>query len=646
MCGFSGFIEPPGRRSSDDMAAIAQQMAQTLVHRGPDDEGLWTDPGAGVALAFRRLAIMDLTAAGHQPMASASGRSVIVFNGEVYNAAELCADLEKTGLSFRGHSDTEVILEAIERWGVRKAVARFIGMFAIAFWNRDARRLTLVRDRLGIKPLYYGGFSGTFLFGSVSKSFRPHPDFTADIDRNALAAFMRFGYVPAPFSIFENVSALRPGELLEFEAGKIVARDYYWDARGIAARAARMPLSLSDGEAIEQFEALLSSAVSLRLLADVPIGAFLSGGIDSSTVVALMQTHATERVKTFSIGFDEPAYNEAPHALAIAQHLGTNHRELIVRPQDLLDTVPRIVDHFDEPFADGSQVPTYLLSVMTRQHVTVALSGDGGDELFAGYARYQIADKARGYLARVPHALRPWLTSALRRMPAGAWDRLAPLVPKRFGQSPLSQRVERLCGLMERGGEEAVFKDIVGQWPMPEEVVIGGTLPHNDLWSGSMRDAIRDFVPRMQFIDTLTYLPDDILVKVDRTSMAVGLEARVPIIDHRVVEFCWRLPYRFKVRDGETKWLLRRVLERHVPRSLFERPKMGFMFPIDEWLRGPLREWAEDLLEPEKMAAEGYFRPAPIQDMWRQHLSGQSSWHYRLWCVLMFQAWKRRWASS
>ena len=644
MCGFAGFIENPGRHGSDEMAAIARRMAESIVHRGPDDEGLWTDASCGIALAFRRLAIIDLSQAGHQPMVSASGRSIIIFNGEVYNAPALRVELEKVGLSFRGHSDTEVILEAIERWGVRQAAARFIGMFAIAFLDRRRRRLTLVRDRLGIKPLYYASFTGSFLFGSVPRSFRPHPDFTGDIDRDALAAFMRFSYVPAPFSIFKNVSKLRPGEILEVEDGLVVAREYYWDARAIAARAARSPLSLSDTEATDQFETLLSSAVSLRLEADVPLGAFLSGGIDSSTVVALMQKQSTERIRTFSIGFDEPTYNEAPHARAIAEHLGTNHLELIVRPQDLLDTVPRIVDHFDEPFADGSQVPTYLLSAMTRQHVKVALSGDGGDELLAGYARYKIADEMRGLLAHVPNALRPGLALMLRRTPCRVWDMLGPLVSKRFGQTPLSNRVERLSALMARGGEESLFQDIVGQWPVPEDVVVNGRLPADDLWNGSMRTAIADFVPRMQFIDTLTYLPDDILVKVDRASMAVGLEARVPIIDHRVVEFCWRLPQRFKERDGETKWLLRRVLERHVPRRLFERPKMGFMFPIDEWLRGPLRAWAEDLLNPARMEAEGYLRSAPIQEMWRQHLCRESSWHYRLWCVLMFQAWKQRWA--
>jgi asparagine synthase (glutamine-hydrolysing) len=552
-------------------------------------------------------------------------------------------ELEAEGATFRGHSDTEVMLEGFERWGMARTLDKIGGMFAIALWDRQSRSLSLIRDRLGKKPLYYGNIGGTFFFGSQPKSFFPHPAWRAEIDRDSLTAFMRFGYVPAPRSIFKGLASVRPAEWVEVRGGEVVARRLYWDARAKAAAALAEPIELSDEEAVARFETLLSGAVERRLLSDVPLGAFLSGGIDSSTIVALMQANGRARAKTFSIGFNESAYDESRHARAVAEHLGTDHHELRVSPREAIDAIPAMPLYYDEPFADGSQVPTYLLSMLTREHVTVALSGDGGDELLAGYTRYRTGRDIAHVIAAIPAALRPAVAGAIRGTPDAAWRVLEPLVPRRLGQSPLSARMRRFGGYLSDGGEEAMFRGLVGQWAEPEKLVRGGREPVDDIWQGALAERVPDFGRRMQLIDTLTYLPDDILVKVDRASMAVGLEARAPLLDHAVVEFTWGLPDRFLVRNGETKWLLRRVLYRHVPKALIERPKMGFVMPMDEWLRGPLRDWAEDLLDARSMEADGLLDPAPVRQLWAEHLSGRTAGQYRLWCVLMFQAWKRHW---
>lgn len=643
MCGLTGFVDLARRLPASRLAGMGERMAQAIAHRGPDDAATWVDTEAHLALAFRRLSIIDLSPAGRQPMHSASGRFVIVYNGEIYNAPELRRQLEAEGATFRGHSDTEVMLEGFERWGISPTLDRIGGMFAIALWDRQERGLSLIRDRLGKKPLYYGKVGATFFFGSQPKSFFPHPDWHAEIDRDSLTAFMRFGYVPAPRSIFKGLASVRPGEWVEVRDGQVAARRLYWDARAKAAAALAEPMQLEDDEAVERFEALLSGAVARRLLSDVPLGAFLSGGIDSSTVVALMQAGSTSRVKTFSIGFNESAYDESRHARAVAEHLGTEHHELRVSPREAIDAIPAMPLYYDEPFADGSQVPTYLLSKLTREHVTVALSGDGGDELLAGYSRYRIAQDIARAIRAIPASLRPTVASAIRSTPDAAWRMLEPLVPRRLGQSPLSARMRRFGGYMEGGGEEPMFRGLVGQWAEPEQLVRGGREPVDDIWRGALGASVPDFGRRMQLIDTLTYLPDDILVKVDRASMAVGLEARAPLLDHTVVEFTWGLPDRFLVRDGETKWLLRQVLYRHVPKTLIERPKMGFVMPMDDWLRGPLRDWAEDLLDARSMDADGLLDPAPVRHLWAEHLSGRTAGQYRLWCVLMFQAWKRHW---
>ncbi len=643
MCGLTGFLDLDRRLAVEQLAGIAQRMSDSIAHRGPDDAATWVDAEAGLGLGFRRLSIIDVSPLGRQPMHSAGGRFVIVYNGEIYNAPELRQQLEAEGSVFRGHSDTEAMLEGFERWGIARTLDSIAGMFAIALWDRQSRSLSLIRDRLGKKPLYFGRLGRTFFFGSQPKSFFPHPDWRAEIDRDSLTAFMRFGYVPAPRSIFKGLVSVRPGEWVEVRGGEVVARRLYWDARAIAAAALAEPMELVDEEAVARFQTLLSGAVARRLISDVPLGAFLSGGVDSSAVVALMQANSTARVKTFSIGFNEGAYDESRHARAVAEHLGTDHHELRVSPREAIDAIPAMPLYYDEPFADGSQIPTYLLSKLTREHVTVALSGDGGDELLAGYTRYRTGRDIARVIRAIPAALRPGVASAIRGAPAAVWRLLEPLVPGRLGQSPLSARMRRFSGYMVDGGEEAMFRDLVGQWAEPEHLVRGGREPVDDLWQGALAERVPDFGRRMQLIDAITYLPDDILVKVDRASMAVGLEARAPLLDRAVVEFTWGLPDRFLTRNGETKWLLRQVLYAHVPKALIERPKMGFGLPMDEWLRGPLRDWAEDLLDARSVEADGLVDPAPVRQLWAEHLSGRTAGQYRLWCVLMFQAWKRHW---
>jgi asparagine synthase (glutamine-hydrolysing) len=646
VCGFAGFIDLDHRMSPAEWDRTGRAMGEAIAHRGPDDWGTHVEPEAGLVLSFRRLSIIDLSEAGHQPMLSASRQSVIVFNGEIYNAREIGRDLAAVGHRFRSRSDTEVIIEAFERWGIDTVLPRLVGMFAIAWFDRRNQRLTLVRDRLGKKPLYFGKIRGTFFFGSQPKAFFPHPDWRAEIDRTSVAAFMRYGYVPAPRSIYVGIESLRPSERVHVYDGNITGRDLYWNVRKIAAEAQRSARRVPDAVAKEELAAILSDAVNQRSVSDVPLGAFLSGGIDSSTVVALMQNMNTRPIKTFSIGFEEAEYDESRHAAAVARHLGTEHYELIVRPEDALAVVPLIPDYYDEPFADPSQVPTYLLCKLTRQHVTVALSGDGGDELLAGYTRYRLANEVLAGVRAIPRRLRPVIARLLRRTPDTVWRHLQSLVPRRYGSSPIAGRIHRLARLIDAGGEERVFQGIVGQWPEPERLVRGVTHEDDPIWTGELSHQFPDTTRRFQMLDTLTYLPGDILVKVDRASMGVALEARAPLLDHRVVEYTFGLPCEMLVRNGETKWLLRQVLYDHVPRALVNRPKTGFMMPIDHWLRGPLRDWAEDLLDSRRMEETGILDPTLIRKTWEQHLSGQINWQYRLWCVLMFEAWRRRWSEG
>ncbi len=643
MCGIAGFVDNSHATAVETLRCIAGDMADTLYHRGPDDSGVWVDAEAGVALGHRRLSIIDLSAAGRQPMVSADGRLVITYNGEIYNFAELRLELEAAGVRFSGHSDTEVILEACAAWGVARAVERLIGMFAFALWNRETRSLTLVRDRMGIKPLYWGRFGNLFLFGSELKALRAHPGWTPEIDRDMVAGFLRHNYVSGPRAIYRGIRKLEPGCTLVHGADGNTEIHRYWDLRKILRAAQADRLEITDDEAIVRLEELLRDAVRRRMVADVPIGAFLSGGIDSSTVVALMQSECGRPVRTFTIGFHESGYDEAKHAKAVAAHLGTEHIELYVEPDHALEIVPRLAERYDEPFSDVSQIPTCLISELTRRHVTVALSGDGGDELFAGYNRYFWADALWSRIGWLPAPLRQAGAIGLKTLPPAVWDGLGAALPRRLRPPQLGDKVHKLADILTLDGPDALYRRLVSHWQNPDDLVPGGAEPHGILWDEGLAREIPDFMERMRFLDAVTYLPDDILTKVDRASMAVSLEARVPILDHRVVEFVWRLPRRLMMRQGKRKWLLRQLLNRYVPAALVERPKMGFGVPIGVWLRGPLRDWAEDLLSEKCLREEGLLNPAPVRRSWAEHLSGQRNWQYPLWDVLMLQAWQRHW---
>ncbi len=653
MCGIAGFWDARHRLGAVTGEDVVRRMTRAISHRGPDDEGYFQQAEVGIALGHRRLSIVDLSPEGHQPMTSASGRYVMVFNGEVFNHNRLRPELNTAGASFRGHSDTEVMLAAFEHWGLENALARFIGMFAFALWDRETQTLILARDRLGIKPLYCGWVGGTFVFGSELKAIAAIPGFANPVDRDALTLQLRHNYIPAPYSIYQNIHKLTPGTLLRVDQAMAltladaetlaVHSQAYWSARGVAEAGMCGRLDLSDGEAVAELEKLLRDAVALRMEADVPLGAFLSGGVDSSLVVALMQAQSPRPVQTFSIGFDDAEYDEARHAKAVADHLGTDHHELYVSAQDALDVVPRLPMMFDEPFSDSSQIPSYLVSRMARKHVTVSLSGDGGDELFSGYKRYFLGRRLWQSMAGLPLPLRRGFAAALRVAPqflAGSLLLGTSLLPPTLRIKDPANKIARLAKLLPAPTWDALYRGLVSHWDQPATLVLGANgEPPTALTDWRGQADLEDVVERMMFTDLVSYLPDDILTKVDRTSMAVSLEARVPLLDHRVVELAWRLPMRQKVRNGQGKWLLRQVLYQYVPRTLIERPKQGFAVPIGQWLRGPLRDWAEDLLSERRLKNEGFFDPVPIRRLWANHLSGQVDEYYRLWDVLMFQAW-------
>jgi len=641
MCGLTGFIDLDRATSAETLTATARRMADTMIARGPDGSGVWVDAEAGIALAHRRLAILDLSEAGHQPMTSSCGRFVVSYNGEIYNAPALKSELERAGHSFRGHSDTEVIIEGAALWGVRGMLERIRGMFALALWDRARHELVLARDRLGIKPLYWGIAGRLVLFGSQLGALRAHDGWRPRLNRDAIASYLRHNYVPAPQSIYQGILKLEPGRMVTLSRDGTVRSECFWSLDNAVAAGRANPLHCSDTEAIDQLEELLSDSVAGHMLSDVPVGAFLSGGIDSSAVVALMQAGSTRPVRTFTIGFDEAGYNEAEHAKAVARHLGTDHCELILSADAGLDIIPSLPDFYDEPFADSSQIPTYMVSKLTREHVTVALSGDGGDELFAGYNRYFQATKWNGRLGRMPMSARRFAAWGMTRLPPPSWDKIFACLPGRWPPQP-GDKLHKLAGVLTED-EDSLYRRLVSHWTDPSALVKGGTEPKTGpLWDPALADLLPSQLDRMQYLDTLTYMPDDILCKVDRASMAVSLESRVPLLDHRVVEFAWRLPAHLRVRHGHGKWLLRQVLYRHVPRELIDRPKMGFGIPLDSWLRGKLRPWAEALLDEKRLAAQGLLDPAPIRACWAEHLSGKRNWQYLLWDVLMLQAWLDR----
>ncbi len=643
MCGIAGFIAGSAYRSAPDrLKAIADAMDRSLEHRGPDGHDVWIDGEAGAVLVHRRLAIVDLSPAGHQPMHSADGRYVVSYNGEIYSHLEIRAEIEATGHTFRGHSDTEVIVESIARYGVAATATRLIGMFALAIWDRNERTLTLVRDRLGIKPIYWLQTDGLFAFASELKALRQHPGWNPEIKPESVASYMRHNYIPAPHTIYKGVFKLEPGTILTLPWGGEPRLEKFWDARKVALDGLRNPLREDDAALTDRLEALLVDAVGKRMMADVPLGAFLSGGIDSSTVVALMKAANSGPVKTFSIGFEQAAFNEAHHAAAIARHIGTEHTELIVTPGEALDVVPKLADMFDEPFADSSQIPTYLVSAMTRKHVTVALSGDGGDELFAGYNRYQLTSRFWRVCSLMPEVMRETIASALTSQTTERWDKFASVLPNRLVPPQVGDKIHKVASILNLTDADVLYRRLVSHWD-PGALLPGVEETRGIMWDASVRKDFPNLLDRMQYLDLVTYLPDDILTKVDRCSMAIALEARVPLLDHRVVELAWRLPHSVKIRGGVTKWLLRQVLYRHVPRKLVERPKMGFGVPLAEWLRGPLRDWSENLLSEQRLEETGLFDVALVRRYWTEHLSGTRNWQYLLWDVLMFESWRERW---
>jgi asparagine synthase (glutamine-hydrolysing) len=645
MCGIAGMVDWRAATSADALRSIAEAMIETVRHRGPDAGDVWVEAEGGVALGQRRLAIIDLSPGGAQPMHSADRRFVITFNGEIYNYRDIRRELQAAGHSMRSDSDTEVLLEACALWGVEAAIERAIGMFAFALWDRKTRSLTLARDRLGIKPLYYAATPERILFASQLKAFRPTPYWKPTIDEDAVVGYLRHAYIAQPRTIYREAEKLAPGHILTLRGGSTPSPKCFWDLRGIAAAGQRRNDPVPDPrEAADRLDALLRDSVKLRMIADVPLGAFLSGGIDSSTVVALMQAQSTRSVKTFSIGFHESGYDEAQCAKQVAAHLGTDHTEFYVEPQHALDVIPHLADWFDEPFADPSQIPTYLVSELTRKHVTVALSGDGGDELFAGYNRYVWAERLARAVNLVPRPLRGASAAALRALAPQTWNRLFGFVPAAWRPALPGDKLHKITTLLDNPQPDAIYRRLVSQWERPEEVAAAGREPRGPMWDPTLAHDFPDLVPRMQLLDMITYLPDDILTKVDRATMAVGLEGRVPLLDHRVVAYSWSLPLEFKLRGGRSKWLLRQVLDRYVPKSLIDRPKMGFGVPIDAWLRGPLREWAESLLAPARLASDGFVRVEPVRRAWREHLEGSRNWQYPLWTVLMLQAWRARWA--
>ncbi|MCL5959901.1 MAG: asparagine synthase (glutamine-hydrolyzing) [Chloroflexi bacterium] len=612
--------------SAAELSQLAARMAHTLAHRGPDDSGEWVDEEVGIALGFRRLAIIDLSPSGHQPMVSASGRYVIVFNGEIYNYRDLRRELEDLGHSFRGHSDTEVILASCDQWGPDETWNRIEGMFAIGLWDRHDRNLILVRDRLGKKSMYYGLVNGVFLFGSELKALRAYPGFDAEVDRDALSLYLRHAYVPSPYSIYSNIRKLEPGQFVLVRQGRRPETHTYWNVRKMAERGLANRASLPDCEAIAVLDNLLRDAVARRMVADVPLGALLSGGIDSSTVVALMQAQSSQRVKTFTVGFRSKDFDEAEAAKAVALHLGTDHTELYVTPEEARSMIPRLADLYDEPFADSSQIPTFLICALARRHVTVALSGDGGDELFYGYERYARVRKNWSRVGWVPSGARPWVARAIRH-------------------TPLNHKAAALGEVLSLSNQDALYRRSVSVWE-PRAVAIDGHEPETMVLDSSLQRTIPDFDERMMLLDLATYLPDDILTKVDRASMGVSLEVRAPLLDHRLVEWVWRLSLSFKIRDKQSKWLLKQLLRRYVPADLTDRPKSGFCVPLVEWLRGPLREWAEALLDERCLRQDGFLKPEPIRQAGRCMLRGEGRSVGSLWTVLMFQTWKQRWCPA
>lgn len=647
MCGIVGYFNPT---SKDSDQATLKAMTDAINHRGPDDAGYWSNPRLGIHFGHRRLSVIDLSQAGHQPMASGSERFTIVFNGEIYNHQVLRRELEQQNHApeWRGHSDTETLLAAIEAWGVQQTLVKLTGMFAFALWDHKEQVLTLARDRMGEKPLYYGWQDSVFLFGSELKGLKQHPQFQGKIDRDVLTLLMRHVYIPAPYSIYQGIRKLDPGTFISLSNKDLNYRQQpkpqpYWSVENTVARGLSQPFAGSDEEAVSSLDRLLRDVIRDQMLADVPLGSFLSGGIDSSTITAIMQSLSSKPVKTFTIGFNEEGYNEAVHAKAIAQFLGTDHTELYVSPNVALDAIPRLPSLYDEPFADASQIPTFLVSQMTKQHVTVSLSGDGGDELFGGYNRYLWGQRMWKYLQHVPSGLRSLTAGCITSIPPKHLNRIVSgacsMMPGNLNISLAGDKAHKLATILDAKSPDEIYYRLISEWKQPEQIIRSAHEPETLITRQQDWPGIDQFEHRMMYLDSKSYLPDDILAKVDRAAMGVSLETRVPFLDHRIVELSWRIPLHMKIRNKESKWLLRQVMNNYIPRTLTERPKMGFAVPIHQWLRGPLRDWCENLLDETRLEQQGYFNPKPVQKKWQEHLSGERNWQYSLWAILMFQAW-------
>jgi len=643
MCGFVGVL----RKTTDrNLYHTLLDMSNALMHRGPDDGGVWVDSKSSMGLAHRRLSIVDLSKAGHQPMSSSSGQFVIAFNGEIYNHHKLREELNKCNdiPCWRGHSDTETLLMAIEVWGIEKTLKKSVGMFAFALWDNKNKTLALARDRVGEKPLYYGwqgeGDERSFLFSSELKALKLHPVFSAKIDRNSITLFLRHNYIPSPYSIYQGIYKLKPGCVLTISTEQKEPQiQSYWSASNIASKGINNPFVGTPEDAVNELDNLCVSAIRQQMVADVPLGAFLSGGIDSSTVVALMQSQSSRQVKTFTIGFHEEAYNEAQHAKVVAKHIGTEHTELYVTHKEAMNVIPQLSSLYCEPFSDSSQIPTFLISQLAKHNVTVSLSGDGGDELFCGYNRYQMTNNMWKKLNLLPVPLRAIMAKGITSISPQGWNAISKYIPGSNRFNNFGDKLHKGANVLTSHSVDELYRGLVSHHQDPSEIVIDG---HESptLLTGSTPELVGlNDVERMMALDLVTYLPDDILVKVDRAAMGVSLETRVPFLDHRIVEFAWTLPLSIKMRNGQSKWPLREVLYKYVPRKIIERPKMGFGVPIDSWLRGPLREWAENLLNESRLRKEGYFQPLVIRKKWDEHLSGKRNWQHFLWNILMFQAW-------
>ena len=649
MCGIIGFLG--GDFTNDQLSsAILEEMSDQILNRGPDSAGIWLDSSTKIALGHRRLAIVDLSSAGYQPMTSGSNRYVMTYNGEIYNSNEIRNELIKSRvtLNWRGHSDTETLLAGFDAWGIRETVSRVTGMFAIAVWDKELEQLTLIRDRLGEKPLYYGwqgsGSNKVFLFGSELKALKKHPQFINDIDRGSLALYMRYCYVPAPHSIYKGIMKVEPGTIVTVTLQDSEhTTEKYWNALDVVRTGAESPFEGTVAEVTNDLDIALKKTISQQMMADVPLGAFLSGGIDSSAVVALMQAQSSRPIKTFTIGFSEEGYNEAIFAKLVAEHLGTEHTELYVSSQDALNVIPKLPNLYCEPFADSSQIPTFLVSSLARHHVTVSLSGDGGDELFCGYNRYLFADKLWKGLSMTPASIRKLVGKSIKNFPAAGWNQafkfLNRITPHKFNGISWGDKLQKGAGVMASNDLMSLYQQLVSNWQDPSAVVIGEG-EHDRIFSTDiqMLSDVGD-IQKMMAIDTISYLPDDILVKVDRAAMGVSLETRVPFLDHHIFEFASKIPLAMKLKHGVGKSILRDVLFRYVPKELIERPKMGFGIPMSDWLKGPLKEWAEELLDETRLRSEGFFYPEVVRQMWSEHLMGVHNWQSQLWAVLMFQAW-------